>query len=130
MDALKDLANHPTAEEIFTAVKQRLPSISLATVYRNLEIMSNNGLIKKLELEDQPMRFDWRISEHYHLTCVKCGRVEDVEIGKPDDPFDILERSLGNLSKYGIFGHRLEFFGLCSQCREKGENLDETLSKR
>jgi Fe2+ or Zn2+ uptake regulation protein len=62
------------------------------------------------------------------MTCINCGRIEDIEIPKSDDPMEILSKSLGNLSKYGIFGHKLEFFGLCSKCKAKGHRLEEFLN--
>jgi len=66
------------------------------------------------------MRFDGNTKDHFHLTCVRCGRIEDTRVEPSDDSFNSLEKALGNLTKYGIFGHKLEFFGLCSHCREKG----------
>lgn len=129
LETMRELGGHPTADELYMEVKKKLPDISLGTVYRNLDILSSAGLIKKLEPEQHQMRFDCNVDDHYHLTCVECGRIEDIDIPISDDPMEILNKTVGNLSKYGIFGHRLEFFGLCSECRQKGKKLEEILNE-
>lgn len=117
LEEVKRLKTHPTADEIYDRVRQRLPRVSLGTVYRNLDLLAACGLITRLEPVHPQMRFDGNTDLHYHLTCQQCGRVEDKDIEGAGDSFEALQKALGNLTKYGIFGHRLEFFGLCSQCR-------------
>ncbi|MFN3535007.1 MAG: Fur family transcriptional regulator [Desulfatiglandales bacterium] len=129
LETMKELGGHPTADEIYVEVKKKLPDISLGTVYRNLDVLSAAGFIKKIEPEHHQMRFDYNLHDHYHLTCIRCHKIEDIEIPTPDDPMEVLSKSVGSLSKYGIFGHRLEFFGLCSECRKKGETLDDILNE-
>jgi Fur family ferric uptake transcriptional regulator len=65
------------------------------------------------------MRFDGDTSEHYHITCMRCGKIEDAPFSKEDKTLDTLEKALGRLTKYGVFGHKLEFIGICSECAEK-----------
>lgn len=115
--------SHPTADEIYERVRKRLPRISLGTVYRNLDILSSCGLISRIQPGLPQMRFDGNTQEHYHMTCVECGRIEDASIGSKDGLLEGLESALGHLTKYGIFGHRLEFFGLCPDCLKKGKEL-------
>jgi Fur family ferric uptake transcriptional regulator len=119
---VKESGAHPTADEIYERVKKKLPRISLGTVYRNLELLASEGLINRLEPEHPQMRFDWKTKDHYHITCMKCGAIEDADIEPSDNPLEHLENALGNLTKYGIFGHKLEFVGLCKKCREKEDN--------
>ncbi|RJR22349.1 MAG: transcriptional repressor [Desulfobacteraceae bacterium] len=119
---VKDAGAHPTADEIYERVRKKLPRISLGTVYRNLEMLASSGFISRLEPEHPQMRFDWKTSDHYHITCMQCGAIEDAEIEPSDNPLEHLENALGNLTKYGIFGHKLEFVGLCRKCRIKGGN--------
>jgi Fe2+ or Zn2+ uptake regulation protein len=117
---------HPTADEIYERVRKRLPRISMGTVYRNLDILASSGLIHRIEPGHSPMRFDGVVGDHYHITCVRCGKVEDAPIEVSDNALETLERSLGHLTKYGIFGHKLEFYGLCASCKEKdGEGQDQ-----
>ncbi len=98
-------------------VRARLPRISLGTVYRNLEILSRLGMIHKLELGGIQKRFDGKKQDHYHLRCLRCGRIDDV----PMEPQTVLEESVEGLTDYKVLGHRLEFVGLCLTCREKPE---------
>ena len=91
LEVLRRTRKHPTAEELYILVRRRLPRVSLATVYRNLEVLSEQGLIR-------------------------CGRVEDV----PAEPASHLERQVRRRSGWQVMGHTLEFFGLCPACRAKG----------
>ena len=76
---LRASRKHPTAEEIYTVLRSRMPQLSLGTVYRNLEQMSQAGVIRKLETAGKCKRFDGDLSLHHHIRCVECGAVEDVE---------------------------------------------------
>ena len=82
MEELRKLKCHPTADELYCIVKQRLPKISLATVYRNLGLLADAGEIKRIELAGRQSRYDGDTSIHYHLRCRKCGAVEDLHIDR------------------------------------------------
>ena len=103
---------HPSADEVYDMVRKRLPRISLGTVYRNLEILSELGEIQKLELGGDIKRFDWDPKKHYHVRCLKCGRVDNAPIA----PLREIEDELYGATVYTIIGHRLEFEGLCPRC--------------
>ncbi|MBM4325985.1 MAG: transcriptional repressor [Deltaproteobacteria bacterium] len=107
--------SHPSADEVYRLVRARLPNISLGTVYRNLELLSESGLIGKLELSGVAKRFDGTVEEHYHVRCVQCGQVRDVEVA----PLPEIHVAVQDASGYEIFAHRLEFRGLCPQCRKR-----------
>jgi Fur family transcriptional regulator, ferric uptake regulator len=115
IEELQKLTSHPTANELYEIVRQRLPRISLGTVYRNLEILSESGMIQKLEMAGTQKRFDGTVENHYHVRCVICGRVDDV----PMPPIRAIDEALAGVSEYDILWHRLEFMGLCPACREK-----------
>jgi Fur family ferric uptake transcriptional regulator len=115
MEVLDGVDNHPAADEIYEMVRQKLPHISLGTVYRNLDILSEYGLIRKLEFAGSQRRFDGIARNHYHLRCTGCGRVEDA----PVEPVAMLEEELRKVSDYDVIGHRLEFIGLCPGCKQK-----------
>jgi Fur family ferric uptake transcriptional regulator len=119
LEEVKKDHSHPTADAIYERVRKRLPHISMGTVYRNLDILASCGLIRKLEPGPSQMRFDCDTHDHYHLTCTRCGKIEDAPIDVSDDSLETLENALGHLTKHGIFGHKLEFFGLCRECQEK-----------
>ncbi len=116
LEELRKVNTHPTANEVYDMVRKRLPKISLGTVYRNLEILSEIGAIQKLELAGSQKRFDGTVENHYHVRCLGCGRVEDVPVG----PMPTLDRALNGLSDYKVFWHKLEFMGLCPRCQEEG----------
>ena len=115
LDELKKLKSHPTAGELCQLVRRRLPRISLGTVYRNLEILSRQGMIQKLDVGGTEMRFDGTTHNHYHLRCVTCGKVTDVEM----DVIPGLENKVDGAAGYEVLAHRLEFMGLCPACREQ-----------
>ncbi len=119
LEELKKVRSHPTADEIYETVRQRLPRISMGTVYRNLDVLSECGLIQKLQPVRTQMRFDGNPREHFHITCTRCQRVTDANIEPSDNIFQTLENTLGKLTKYGIFGHKLEFIGLCGNCMKQ-----------
>ena len=115
LQELKKSREHLTADELYERVRKRMPRISLATVYRNLEILSEAGMIGKLEVSGRQKRFDWNSEDHDHIYCVKCHRVDNLEINRED--LDILPDDI--VAGYRISGYRLEFSGLCEDCRKK-----------
>lgn len=121
LEELKKLNNHPGADEIYEVVRKRLPRVSLGTVYRNLDILSELGEIQKLELSGTMNRFDWDIKKHYHIRCIECGRIENAPLA----PLNQIEDELYGATVYTIMGHRLEFVGLCPSCSAKNIDSDE-----
>lgn len=104
---------HPSADELHQLVKKKLPRISLATVYRNLEMLAEAGVIKKIEITGRQKRFDSEMQQHNHVYCVQCHRIDNI----------LLERGTGVLRPeddkgYEITGCRIEFTGLCPACQE------------
>lgn len=118
LEELKKAKTHPTADQVYELVRQRLPRISLGTVYRNLENLFEQGLIQKLDLAGTPRRFDGEVGNHYHVRCLKCGRVEDVALEA--ELISALAEARHGGTEYQITGHRLEFTGFCPQCCPKG----------
>ena len=112
LEELKKIHTHPSADEIYEVVRLRLPRISLGTVYRNLEVLSELGKVQKLELSGSLKRFDWDTNKHYHIRCLRCNRVEDAPIA----PLKQLEDKLYEATVFEIIGYNLEFTGLCPEC--------------
>jgi len=112
LEELQKMENHPSADEIYEMVRLRLPRVSLGTVYRNLEVLSDLGEIQKLELSGSLKRFDWNPKKHYHIRCLGCNRVDDAPIA----PLKQLENELYEATVFEIIGHNLEFTGLCPEC--------------
>lgn len=116
LEELRKLHSHPTADELYEIVRRRLPHISLGTVYRNLEILSKEGIIRKIELGGTQKRFDGDLEIHQHIRCTKCGRIDDL----PDSTsvtrcdMDLIEQT-----GYEVIERRVEFIGICPKCRER-----------
>jgi len=114
LDVLRHSRSHPTADEIYEAVRRRLPRISLGTVYRNLDFLAEHGLIKKLEIGDLPRRYDGNTGEHFHVQCLRCGRIADVSLELVDEMKESVEKQTG----YQVVGYQINFFGICPDCRK------------
>jgi Fe2+ or Zn2+ uptake regulation protein len=112
LEELTKLRTHPSAEEIYEVVRKRLPHISMGTVYRNLETLSELGEITKLEFGGTIKRFDGNAEDHYHIRCSLCDRVVDAPMAQ----LERIEDHLSTATEFKIFGHRLEFYGLCPSC--------------
>jgi Fe2+ or Zn2+ uptake regulation protein len=115
LEEILKVNTHPTADEVYEMVRKRLPRISMGTVYRNLEILSTAGLIRRIGPVTSQMRFDGNTKNHYHIRCIRCGTVGDA----PVEPMDNIENAIRRKSEYTIIGHTVEFIGVCPMCREK-----------
>jgi len=108
---------HPTADEVYLAVRRDLPAISLATVYKSLETLVGCGLAVKLTYADQSARYDGRTDPHHHARCVACGRVMDIAGEIPPTDIEPLRREAAGFT---VTGYRLELSGYCSSCLPEG----------
>src|SRR5438445_6622132 len=111
-EALQGDHSHPFAHEIYRRVHKKLPRISLATVYRNLHSLVEEGKIRTLLLDGQAARFDPETSEHDHFVCEKCGRVVDLFLRRAR------RIDLTSLAKQGyvVTTHNLTVHGMCQVC--------------
>ena len=113
LKVLKGTRSHPTADWVYNEVRKEIPNISLGTVYRNLKILSQRGEILELDLSGTLTRYDAFTDDHYHFRCDKCGGVFDV-----DEPVDRkLDKKVAQKTGFAVMHHRLEFLGLCGECR-------------
>ncbi len=116
LEALRNTDRHPTADEIFGLVRSKLPRISLGTVYRNLEVLAEQGLVQRLDGGGRQRRFDARTEDHYHVRCLGCGRVADL----PSLRIDIPAREAAAGTDFEVVGFGLEFLGICPVCQAAG----------
>ncbi len=113
LDTIRKLKTHPTADELYSIVKQFMPRISLATVYRNLEMLASEGYIKRLNLGGaEQRRYDGNPEHHYHVICLNCGQIGDVYL---DEDLDINSHIIHS-DEFLINKVHLEFWGLCPDC--------------
>ena len=111
---LASVDHHPTAEEVYLAVKSQGSRLSLATVYNALEALVEAGLASKLAFGDGSARYDIRTDQHDHIHCLGCGMLRDL-------PPRLRRDSLGDVPEAGfqVIGYRLELLGYCAACRQR-----------
>lgn len=120
LEELSKVKCHPTADEVYEMARKRLPNISIATVYRNLDWMARNHTIHKLDIAGRKKRFDYDTSKHYHLRCEDCGAVCDLDLSQLEE----IEKRLDALKGLkGIVDFTLEFKGKCKHCADSSVRL-------
>ena len=115
LEQLQTPGQHLTADMIYNRVRKQLPNISIGTVYRNLEILVRTGQVKQLTIGGGKKLYDGGLHRHYHVRCVKCGKVCDVSAL----PFEDIDAVAKNCSEFEILDHQLEFDGICPECQKK-----------
>ncbi|OYT58749.1 hypothetical protein B6U81_07325 [Thermoplasmatales archaeon ex4484_30] len=109
---LDDHRNHPSADDIYSALKKKNPSLSKTTVYNSLEVLKRHGIIQSITISGSEMRYDFRSDVHHHFLCRKCGKIIDIDVGCP------------YMDDFLNGGHRVEevhgyFKGICKDCLKK-----------
>ena len=122
LDVLKASHKHPNAEEVYLAVKQQLPDISLGTVYRNLNLLEEMGQIIRIQTGIGGDRFDAVTQMHPHLICTECGGVSDLDC-QIDKETELLRQAL-QTSGAQIQDVQIRAWGICGRCRENKESKD------
>ncbi|MFB5678590.1 peroxide-responsive transcriptional repressor PerR [Paenibacillus terreus] len=113
LNYLMESMGHPTADEIYRALEPQFPSMSVATVYNNLKVFLEAGMVHELTYGDNSSRYDANISDHYHIVCEKCGKIEDFSYPSLLE----VEKFAAEETGFEVHGHRLELYGLCKSCR-------------
>lgn len=113
---------HMSAEDVYSVLRENDSEIGLATVYRALDLLSELGILVRLDFGDGCARYelntaDPKLHHHHHLICLKCKKVIEFE----EDLLDELEANIAKKSGFQILNHEVKFFGYCSDCRTKGD---------
>ncbi len=106
---------HPSADEIYMYVKEKDNSIGIATVYRNLKKMVEQGVIAELNVEKQGVRYDLLTHEHYHFICDICGKIENFDCAT----LDTINEEVENITHGKVKAKNLTFHGVCDECLQK-----------
>jgi len=112
INTLKEFKSHPSVDVLYAEIYKTHPTISKATVYRNLRMLSEEGLIKQIAVSDDVARYDGCVKVHYHFSCKLCNKIFDLEM-------DMLEGIDNNVQdSYGVKvdGHEILFSGTCAEC--------------
>jgi Fur family peroxide stress response transcriptional regulator len=109
---LSGRTDHPTADTVYTCIRETFPNISLGTVYRNLNLLVDLGEIQKLTCGDGKDHFDWNPQPHYHFVCRCCGCVQDLDM----KPIYDVEKQAQQCTAGRIEGHAIYFRGVCADC--------------
>lgn len=117
LETLQGLKTHPTADEVYALVRQKLPHVSLGTVYRNLDLLHRNGLALKLNHSGAQTRFDGDTSRHCHIRCVECGFIGDVF----RDATVVKTQHVSSETGYQVTGYSLEYEGVCPACQQSAD---------
>lgn len=113
LEELRKVKTHPTADVVFKMVRRKLPSVSFGTIYRNLNLLRDQGHILELFCGKYSCRYDGNIKNHYHFFCIKCRKVFDIDEPILNNLDSKVSKKLGFTVKY----HRVDFYGHCRGCR-------------
>ncbi len=114
LDLLRSTKSHPTAAWLYERLRAAYPAMSQGTVYRNLSVLAEQGLVLVLRSGSTYDRFDADTSVHYHIMCESCGRVDDLPLSAETFRNAEAER----VSGYLVTGHRIDYFGICPECQK------------
>ncbi|MEJ2108889.1 MAG: transcriptional repressor [Acidobacteriota bacterium] len=104
---------HPSVEDIYNLIRKDFPTMSLATVYRNIILIKSLGEVLELGFPDGSNRYDGnKPYPHPHVICIKCRKIVDPDLDSLED----MKKEVSAETKFKILNHRLDFFGICSNC--------------
>lgn len=106
--------SHPTADDIYKSLEGKFPNMSVATVYNNLRVFREVGLVKELTFGDSSSRFDFVTSDHYHIICENCGKMVDFHYPGLDE----VEQLASHVTGFTVAHHRMEIYGVCPECNK------------
>lgn len=113
---LASVDSHPTPEAVYSSVREDLPNISLATVYKILDVFHRERLVNKVSFQGQTARYDANLSDHHHLVCSQCGNIQDVVEAPLQTRHPIGNDAPGfQVSRLEVIAH-----GTCADCLKAG----------
>ncbi len=110
--------DHPSAAHLHKQLKKQFPTMSLATVYKTVDLLARMGELQVLGFDHDDNRYDGNPYPHPHLVCTSCRRIVDLDTYPLADMPAKIELSTG----YKIYGHRMEFYGLCPECQNEQDH--------
>ena len=111
--------DHPSVQRIYGEVKKAHPTVSLATVYKTIQILKELGQIQELNFPEGQTRFDSYMKPHINLVCLRCGNIRDLDNLTAGE----IVRKVAASAKFTVTGHRLDLYGFCEKCKRKGASF-------
>jgi Fur family transcriptional regulator, peroxide stress response regulator len=113
VEILAKSVDHPSVENIYDQIKSDFPTMSLATVYRNIVLIKSLGEVLELGFPDGSNRYDGnKPTPHPHVICIKCKKIVDPDL----ESLDEMKKEVASETNFKILNHRLDFFGICNDC--------------
>ena len=117
LQVLQNTRSHPTVNWIYDELKPEFPNLSLGNVYRNLNILVEQGLVERLDFGSTFDRYEAKIDPHIHFVCESCGAIYDIDAPRSLD--SALLRHVEEKTDFEVTRQRMEVFGICSACRSE-----------
>lgn len=111
---LKGMHGHPSPEEVYAKVKVRIPSISLATVYKTIHLFLDSGVFHEVSLHHGSLRIETNARPHHHLVCTSCKSISDIDAGE----FGIAEKTRRLAGGFLVERYAVDVLGLCADCQK------------
>jgi Fur family peroxide stress response transcriptional regulator len=118
LNLLQNTGAHPTASWVYDELKGEFPDLSMGTVYRNLNILVEQGLVRKIDFGSTFDRYDANTVPHYHFICERCGSITDLELPVDEE----LNEKVMSTTDFIAKRHRIEFYGTCDKCLNESGN--------
>ena len=116
---LRNTRSHPAADQIYDAVRKYIPNLSKGTVYRNLQVLIDIGMVSVLDIRGTLSRYELKQEAHYHFRCEACGRI--IDLGEPLVPG--LDERISKRTGFIVSGHQTEFRGWCTDCHQPSKTI-------
>lgn len=112
---LEGNTSHPTAEDIYTEIKKKYPTVSFATVYNTVQALRDRGELLEITIDPERKHFDPNPSAHHHIMCTGCGKIGDVF----SDYSTALALPEEVTREFTVTGNHVDFYGVCAACAAK-----------
>ncbi|KAB7667553.1 transcriptional repressor [Bacillus sp. B1-b2] len=115
MNILSQENKHWTVDEIYKLLNEKMPSVSITTVYNNIHLFAELNLVKEIQFGEGLSKYEWKKSDHYHIVCSECQEIVDIWYPTLKE----VEVFAKSISKFNITSHNLQFYGICEHCQSE-----------
>ena len=112
-EVMQGMSGHPSPEEIFAEVRQRIPAVSLATVYKNIHVFVENGILREVSLHHGSQRLEMNERQHHHLVCSRCKAITDIAA----EGIDLIPQHSDLGVGFQVERYSVDVIGVCAECQ-------------